>query len=932
MDDATKSRRGLSLSPIIDGRHPRRPWRHVATAALVATFVLTLTALRADAEVDHSLPRQAATVRVSFRVSTSPFVRAAAWVFGGGTSVEATAGTTASVAVTPDLPGLDIRTVEVAPEAVDATIAALTSRLDVAWAEPVGVVRKRGEAPAPAPGPPLAPRLSPRAFAGISPSDPGFQTQWGLRHAAADAAWATARGINPGTATMVAIVDSGVQTDHPDLASRMAPTTTWGRCETPPCVAYTSGVTTTHPVDDDGHGTHIAGIVGATTDNGIGIAGVAGDRPVSLIPVKVLNANGDGTTDGVAAGIAWAVTKGAKVINLSLGGDTDTQTVNDAIDAAADVGVLITISAGNCGGTGYAAAGCSKQNEPDFPAAYADPSYHNPKNPSKPSGVGKLVPVASISQSGTVSTFSTQAAYVATGIAAPGDAIYSTSNLGGYSTLSGTSMAAPHVAGAAAVMWSTFPAMSRTQVRDAILNSATSNANTVAQPNAYGKGLLNIDAALYSAQPGVIPSPTASNTATSTSTPSPTATRTPQPTSTSTASSTPTSTPTATPQPANAIADVHFPRVASIRDSSFVVTWRSNSAVTGAVRFATSGGGVSTLAMDDRGASTTTLHFVTVQGLSPSQSYDLNIISGGVAWPTDGSQFSVTTGPTRTLPGPDVAFGSVLAANADAASEALVVFEAVTGTDRSLPDARLVRPADSGKWTLDLTGFLTRSTYAAFPVDSTTVLATTALLPDGSFGAASVPIAAARSGSSTITAGATVTQSVALTPGWNLVGLPLQPSATVKASTVCAALNTSGGSGTAVEVNRWVNSGWDAHLCAISGNDFALASPNGYAIRVTRPATWDVTGSPFDGPLSTPIGAGWTLIGARSPVAPLTSPGLLLSLSAQASGTAPVSEIARWQVGQWQSALSGLPVNRFDVAGGRAYFVRAPAPFSWAIP
>ena len=113
---------------------------------------------------------------------------------------------------------------------------------------------------------------------------------------------------------MVAIVDSGVQTDHPDLASRMAPTTTWGRCETGSCVAYTSGNTATYPVDGDGHGTHVAGIVAATTDNGIGVAGVAGERPVNLIPIKVLNDNGDGTTDGVAAGIAWAVAKGAKVI------------------------------------------------------------------------------------------------------------------------------------------------------------------------------------------------------------------------------------------------------------------------------------------------------------------------------------------------------------------------------------------------------------------------------------------------------------------------------------------------------------------------------------------------------------------------------------------------------------------------------------------
>lgn len=902
-------------------------WAVVAVAFGIAVAMLVVLS---PARITHAqgLPTapsttSVGTVRIAFRVSASAFVRAAAWVVERGETPEATAGASASVAVTPGFADLDIRTVEVLPDAVDATIASLQARVDVAWAERVGTVRKHGEALIAASGPPLAPRVRPRDFTGSSPSDPGYADQWGLRYSMANTAWTTARSVNAGTSTLVAVIDTGIQYDHEDLITRMAPNTTWGRCETGTCVSYLPTNTSTFPVDDDGHGTHVAGVVAAATDNALGVAGVAGDRPVRLIPVKVLDAGGNGTTDGVAAGIAWAVAKGAKVINMSLGGSTDTQTVNSAIDAAASAGVLITTSAGNCGGSTYASQGCGVINEPDYPAAYA----------GTPSGAGKLIPVASHTRVGQVSTFSTQSSYVANGISAPGDLIYSTYKLGGYVTMSGTSMASPHVAGAAAVLWSTFPNLTRTQVRDAILSSATANAATLALPNAYGHGLLNIDAALYAAQPGVIPSPTASNTATSTALPSPTATPTPLPTRTPTATSTPTPTPTATPQPANSVADVHFPSVASIRDSGLVVTWRSTSAVTGSVRIATSGGGVSTLAPDDRGASTvSTLHFVTVQGLSPSQSYDLDIISGGVAWPTDGSHFSVTTGPTLTLPGPDTAYGAVVAPSGAAASEAIVVFEAITGSDRSLPDARLVRLADGGKWTLDLSGFRTRLTSAAFPIDATTVLVATALLPDGSLGTASVPISDARAGTSTVTGGATVTQSVALASGWNLVGLPLQPSATVTASSACASLDSSGGTGTAIEVDRWNSGGWEPHLCAIPGHDFTLASPDGFAIRVTRPTIWTVTGTPFDGPLTATMGGGWSLVGARSPVAPTTSTGLLSSLSARAGGTAPVSEIARWQAGQWESALAGLPVNRFEIASGRAYFVRAPAAFTWAIP
>ena len=108
--------------------------------------------------------------------------------------------------------------------------------------------------------------------------------------------------------------------------------------------------------------------------------------------------------------------------------------------------------------------------------AYSDPAYSNPMYPTKTSGVGKLVPVASISQSGTVSTFSTQAAYVATGIAAPGDAVYSTYKLSGYYTLSGTSMAAPHVSGALALLGQQQPSLCPSQYVDALIDRSTKNA------------------------------------------------------------------------------------------------------------------------------------------------------------------------------------------------------------------------------------------------------------------------------------------------------------------------------------------------------------------------------------------------------------------------------------------------------------------------
>ncbi len=922
-----KSPRPIMLSMTPTHVHGRQRVRRFVTLLFAMAVALGIwhgfgtTRVSAQA-VDGTQP-PVATVRLTFRVSPSPIVRATAWVLARGATPEASAGVSSSVPVTPNLPDVDIRSIEVAADQADNVIAALSVRIDIAWAERVATVRKHGAAPVPASGPPLAPRSRPRNFEGNTPNDPAFADQWGLRFSTANAAWTTARALNLGTEVKVAVIDTGVQYDHPDLVTRMAPTSTWGRCETGTCKAYVSTASATFPIDDDGHGTHVAGIVAASTDNWVGVAGVSGDRPVSLVPVKVLDAAGNGTTDGVAAGIAWAVAKGAKVINMSLGGDTDTQTVNSAIDAATTAGVLVTVSAGNCGGPYYQNAGCKYQDEPDYPAAYAGTT----------AGAGKLIPVASITRTGALSSFSTQSSYVATGIAAPGDLIYSTYKLSGYTTMSGTSMAAPHVAGAAAVLWSTFPNLSRTQVRDAILTSASTTTVTLATPNAFGKGLLNIDAALYAAQPGAVPSPTLTRTATSTPTVTPTATRTPTPTATATVTATTTPTQTPTPQPTTAVADVHQPRVGSIRDGSFVVTWRSIAAGTGAVRWGVAGSSPGTVVQDDRGASTVSqLHFVTVTGLAPSTTYSIDIISNGVAWPTDGTHVTVTTGPLLPLPAPDVGYGTVKSATGSPPTEAVVLIEAVTGSLRSLPDMRLVTAADSGVWTIDRSGFRSRESLTAFPVDSTTTLAVTATYPNGTFSSGAASVAASRAGTTVLTGSSAISGTVDLAPGWNLVGLPLQPTAPLTAASVCAAIDANAGAGTAVEVDRWANGGWEVHLCSLPITGFALASPDGLAIRTSRIATWTVSGTPFDGPLVSSLGTGWSLISARAPVAPMTSTALLAQLADRTPGTTPIVEVARWQAGQWESTLVGLPVNRYDIESARAYFVRAPAPFTWAIP
>ncbi len=479
------------------------------------------------------------TVRLTFRVHSSLVRRAGAWVASLGTSPEASVGALPTTSYTPGLPDLDLRAIEVPANQVDQAIATLASRLDIQWVERVANVRKHESkgtttaTPTVTGGAPVRKRLL------NEPNDIRFASQWGLVNSGAKSAWSAAGAINAGTAVTVAVIDTGVQLDHPDLINRLAPTSTWGKCLSA-CTAYSASNSSTFPTDGDGHGTHVAGIIAAETDNGIGVAGVAGDRPVLIMPVQVLDSSGSGTTDGVAAGIAWAVSKGAKVINLSLGSEQNTQAVNSAVDAAYSAGALVVVSAGNCGGFNYLANGCHSQNEKDYPAAYADAGSN---------GYGKLIPVAAIDSANTVASYSTQQTYVATnGISAPGSFIISTFLSSAYSSMSGTSMASPHVAGAAALVWTTFPSLTREQVRTALRSSVLVTAAASQNANAYGAGLLNIPGALSLAQIACACTPTpAPSSPTTTRTPSVTPTRTHTPTVTQTATVTTTRTVTTTP-------------------------------------------------------------------------------------------------------------------------------------------------------------------------------------------------------------------------------------------------------------------------------------------------------------------------------------------------------------------------------------------------
>lgn len=297
--------------------------------------------------------------------------------------------------------------------------------------------------------------------ASVIPNDSRFGELYGMTQIDGPEAWDVQKGSK---AIIVGVIDTGVDTDHDDLTDNIwhNPGESGGGKENNKVDDDGNGYVDDYrgwdfinndnnPYDDNQHGTHCSGVIGAVGNNNLGVVGV--NWNVSIMPLKFLAGNGSGSTDDALDAIIYATDMGAKILSNSWGGGGRSQALEDAIKYANDHGVLFVAAAGN--------EFSNNDSAPTYPCNYEVPN---------------VISVAANTSSDRLAGFSNFGKKTVD-LSAPGSNIVSTIPQQRYAALSGTSMATPHVAGAAALMWAQFPSMSMNKLIVRLLGSVDRNVN-----------------------------------------------------------------------------------------------------------------------------------------------------------------------------------------------------------------------------------------------------------------------------------------------------------------------------------------------------------------------------------------------------------------------------------------------------------------------
>jgi subtilisin family serine protease len=297
------------------------------------------------------------------------------------------------------------------------------------------------------------------AYGAAVPNDTSFGSQWYLATIQAPTAWDTTTGAS---GAPIAIIDSGVNSAHPDLAGRIM--SGW---------SFLLGTSNTS--DTQGHGTAVTGTVGAVANNLTGIAGITWQNPV--IPLVVVDSTGSASYSNIASAIEYAADHGARVINISLAGTMASSTVQSAVNYAWNKGTVV-----------FAAAGNNGNSTPNYPAA-----------------CDKVMAVSATNSDDSFASFSNYGSWI--DLSAPGNNILTTSNGGGYSYWYGTSFASPVAAGVGALVFGVNPSLSAGGLVS-LLEANSDDLGTAGYDAYYGWGRVNAAKAVAAARAGAGSAPT----------------------------------------------------------------------------------------------------------------------------------------------------------------------------------------------------------------------------------------------------------------------------------------------------------------------------------------------------------------------------------------------------------------------------------------
>lgn len=286
-----------------------------------------------------------------------------------------------------------------------------------------------------------------KSVRGIEVNDPGIKAQWAIGYTNSASVWDK---IVPKKVVKIAVIDTGVDYNHPDLKNRVNKSEGYD---------FVNG--DDDPMDDNGHGTHVAGIIAAETNNKVGIAGIMGSIDVEIIPIKALDSSGSGNLKTLRDSIEYAVDKNVDIINLSLGAVSDDENLKSILQYALDNGVFVVAAAGN---------------------------ENQDCNNYLPAGMRGVYTIAASNPLNKPAVFSNYG--ISVDISAPGVKIISCVIGGEYEAWDGTSMAAPVVTGIAGMLLSHKPELKPEELHE-IMNKSSKDISKEGRDDRTGNGLVD---------------------------------------------------------------------------------------------------------------------------------------------------------------------------------------------------------------------------------------------------------------------------------------------------------------------------------------------------------------------------------------------------------------------------------------------------------